>query len=143
MRATRRALVAFGLGAALAGGASFAASPRMGDPKPAGLTPGSVNRGREIYEDTCFACHSLDANRVGPAHRGVFGRKAGSAPGFAYSVAVKSSGVVWSETTLDTWLMDPQTFIPGARMGFHLSDAQKRADVIAYLKYTTGKPGSR
>jgi cytochrome c len=41
-----------------------------------------AGRGRELYESRCGGCHSLDANRVGPAHRGVYGRKAGAAPGF-------------------------------------------------------------
>lgn len=95
---------------------------------------GDVVSGGRIYEEQCGACHSLDANRVGPAHRGVYGRKAGSAPGFAYSPALKRARIVWREDTLDRWLTDPQGFIRGAAMGFRLSGAQQRADVIAYLK---------
>ena len=95
---------------------------------------GDAERGAMIYEDNCTACHSLDANRVGPAHRGVYGRKAGSAPGFDYSPGVKASTVIWKEATMDLWLTNPQAFIPGARMGFRLSDPQRRADVIAFLK---------
>ena len=44
-------------------------------------------RGQELYESRCGGCHSLDANRVGPAHRGVYGRKSGSAPGFIAWIA--------------------------------------------------------
>ena len=90
--------------------------------------------GQELYESRCGGCHSLDANRVGPAHRGVYGRKAGSAPNFSYSTAVKNATVVWEEKTLDAWLTNPQALIPGQRMNFRLSDAQMRADVIAYLR---------
>ena len=57
--------------------------------------------GQELYESRCGGCHSLDANRVGPAHRGVYGRKAGSAPNFNYSPAVKNSAVVWGKPSLD------------------------------------------
>jgi cytochrome c len=76
----------------------------------------------------------MDANRAGPAHRGVYGRKAGLAPGFDYSPAVKNSKVVWNEKTLDKWLADPEAFIPGQKMGISLDSAQDRADVIQYLK---------
>ena len=90
--------------------------------------------GEEIYNSRCVACHSPDANRVGPKHRGVVGRTAGTVPDFNYSKAVKSSGVVWSEETLDKWLTNPQAFIPGQRMNFKVADPADRADVIAYLK---------
>jgi cytochrome c len=96
-------------------------------------------RGQELYESRCIACHSLDANRVGPAHRGVYGRKAGSAPGFNYSAAVKASVVVWDETMLEKWLTDPQMLIPGQRMNFRIADAADRADIIAFLKRESGK----
>jgi cytochrome c len=95
---------------------------------------GDSERGHQIYDNQCSACHSLDANRVGPAHRGVYGRKAGSAPGYAYSDGVRASRIVWTEVTLDRWLTNPQATIAGARMGFRLADPQQRADVIAYLK---------
>lgn len=93
--------------------------------------------GEEIYNSRCIACHSPDANRVGPKHRGVVGRTAGSVPDFTYSKAVKSAGVVWTEETLDTWLTNPQAFIPGQRMNFKVTDPADRADLIAYLKTLT------
>lgn len=95
--------------------------------------------GQELYESRCGGCHSLDANRVGPAHRGVYGRKAGSAPNFSYSTAVKSSTVVWEEKTLDAWLTNPQALIPGQRMNFRVATAEDRADIIAYLRKESGK----
>lgn len=103
-----------------------------------GATPampaGDATRGAKIYDDNCTGCHSLDANRIGPAHRGVFGRKAGSVKDFAYSPALKKAKFVWNAARLDTWLTNPQGFVPGSKMGFRLSDPQRRADVIAYLK---------
>ena len=70
-------------------------------------------------------------------HRGVVGRTAGTVADFNYSKAVKSSGVVWSEETLDKWLTNPQAFIPGQRMNFRVIDPADRADLIAYLKTLT------
>ena len=96
-------------------------------------------RGGELYESRCFGCHSLDANRIGPMHRGVFGRKAGSAPDFAYSPAVRNSGVTWTEGTLDKWLTNPMALIPGNRMGFRVALPEDRADIIAFLKRESGK----
>ena len=100
---------------------------------------GDAGRGAKLYEQKCTGCHSIDANRIGPSHRGVFGRKAGSAPGFAYSPGLKKSKVIWGDKTLDVWLTNPQGFIPGARMGFRMSDPAQRADVIAFLKTQTAK----
>jgi len=94
---------------------------------------GDPDRGEKIYE-ACQDCHSLDKNDVGPRHRGVYGRKAGSLPDYNYSPALKSSGIVWNEETLNRWLTNPQALVPGAKMFFHLANPQDRADVIAYLK---------
>ena len=94
---------------------------------------GDAMRGEEIYQ-SCQDCHSLDENEVGPKHRGVFGRVAGTVPGYNYSPALKNSKIVWNEVTLDKWLADPQAFVPGSRMAFHLASAKDRADVIEYLK---------
>lgn len=95
---------------------------------------GNAQRGATLYQDKCAGCHSIDANRIGPAHRGVFGRKAGLAPGFSYSPGLKNSKIIWNEVTLDRWLTNPQATIPGARMGFRLGDPAQRADIIAFLK---------
>lgn len=99
------------------------------------LTPsGDPARGAKVYAANCGSCHSLDANRVGPAHRGVYGRKAGTARGYAYSPGMRGARIVWSEATLDRFLQNPQAMVPGTRMGFRLTDPVRRADVIAYLR---------
>lgn len=100
---------------------------------------GDAGRGAKLYEQKCTGCHSIDANRIGPAHRGVFGRKAGLAPGFAYSAGLKKSKIIWNDATLDKWLTNPQGTIPGARMGFRMSVAAERADIIAFLKTQPAK----
>jgi len=107
---------------------------------PAALAAGESIRGKDLYDSRCSGCHSIDQNRVGPAHQGVFGRRAGQAPGFSYSPAVKSSRIVWSEKTLNDWLTNPEKLIPGQRMGYSVSEANDRADLVAYLKTLTRKP---
>jgi cytochrome c len=96
------------------------------------LPVGDPARGKTLYA-ACGGCHSLDENDVGPMHRGVVGRKAGSAPGYAYSPALKASGIVWTPANLDRWLSGPQAMVPGARMFFSVSNSQSRSDIIAYL----------
>jgi cytochrome c len=121
---------------------SISAAPSSPAPSahaPASPPSASASRGAEIYEAKCGACHSLDQNRIGPKHRGVFGRKAGAVPDFHYTDALEKSGIVWNAKTLDTWLQSPVKMVPGTAMGFQLRNAQERADVIAYLKQESGK----
>jgi cytochrome c len=107
---------------------------------PAAVAAGEPMRGKELYDSRCSGCHSVDQNRIGPAHQGVFGRRAGQAPGFAYSPAVKASRIVWSEKTLDAWLSNPEKLIPGQRMGYSVDGAKDRSDLVAYLKTLKGQP---
>lgn len=95
--------------------------------------------GTKLYQTKCTTCHSLDANKIGPAHRGVFGRPAGSAPGYAYSAALKGSGIVWNAATLDQWLQGPQKMVKGTKMYLVVPSAADRAAIIAYLKATSNK----
>ena len=94
---------------------------------------GDAARGEALYRD-CQACHSFDKNQIGPMHRGVFGRTAGSVPGFDYSEALKNAGIVWTEANLDKWLTDPEIFVPGSKMYFSVDKPGDRADIIAFLK---------
>ena len=103
--------------------AAAQAQPPAGDPA----------RGQQLYESRCIACHSIDANRVGPAHKGVVGRKAGSVADYSYSPAVGKSAIVWTPAELDRWLTDPEKAIPGQKMGYSVPDAQDRADLSAWL----------
>jgi len=99
-----------------------------------GYALGDPVRGEKLYEGTCKACHALDRNGIGPKHRGVFGRAAGTVRDYAYSAALQNSKIVWNEETLDKWLADSQTFVPDNKMFFPVDDAQERSDIIAFLK---------
>jgi cytochrome c len=91
-------------------------------------------RGKTLYENRCIACHSIDANRVGPAHRGVVGRKAGTVKDYEYSPALKAAVIVWDARSLERWLADPEKLIPGQRMGYSVPEAADRADLVEYLR---------
>lgn len=95
--------------------------------------PGDAVRGAALYQSQCTACHSVEASKIGPAHRGVMGRRVGSLPGYSYSVELASSRLRWTPQTLFTWLADPEDLVAGQRMGFAVEDAQHRGDLIAYL----------
>ncbi len=98
---------------------------------------GDPAKGEQVYR-RCQGCHSIDRNRIGPMHKGLFGRKAGSLPGYDYSEAMKSSGIVWSEETLDRFLQGPRRMVPGTKMTFAgVANAKDRADLIAFLKQAT------
>ena len=99
--------------------------------------PSEIAAGREIYE-RCAACHSLDRDRVGPHHCGLFGRQAGSVPGFSYSEAMRASGIVWNRQTLDAFLADPLGTVPGTFMTYAgIQDPKERAQLLAFLEVAT------
>ena len=101
-----------------------------------------VARGQQIVESRCFACHSLDSNRVGPALRGVVGRHAGRAPDFDYSPALAAATHTWDAAGIQRWLTNPEALIPGQVMNFRLESPQEREDVVAYLSTlsVSGRP---
>lgn len=112
-------------------------SPAMGE-------PGDAVRGEREFR-VCAPCHSLapDRNMTGPSLADLWGRKAGSLASFErYSDALKSSGIIWDDRSLDGWLIDPRRMLPDNEMPFNgIKDASDRANLIAFLKEAT-KPGA-
>nr|CBA28536.1 hypothetical protein Csp_A07670 [Curvibacter putative symbiont of Hydra magnipapillata] len=101
-----------------------------------------VQRGQQLVESRCFACHSLDANRAGPALRGVVGRKAGKAEGYFFSEAMAAATHTWTVAGLKAWLTNPEKVVPGQEMNYYLTEAQDREDVVAYLA-SVSKPAQK
>lgn len=95
---------------------------------------GDAANGKALYAQ-CAGCHSMTQNNVGPMHCGLIGRPAGTVPGFDYSEAMKSSGLVWSPEILDAFLVSPISYVVGTKMGFAgFDNPTERADLIAYLQ---------
>jgi len=98
---------------------------------------GDSRRGAQVFRQ-CMACHSVTAGEqmTGPSLAHIWNRKAGSVEGFLrYSNPLKRSDLVWNETTLDRWLVNPERFVPGNSMTFPgLNESKDREDVIAYLR---------
>jgi cytochrome c len=105
---------------------AFAASPAR-----------AADSGETIFKRYCFICHSAEAgqNKVGPSLFGVFGRKSGEEAGFNYSDAMQGAHLTWDEATLDKYLTDPKSMVPGTKMLFQgvKSDDDRRA-LISYLQ---------
>lgn len=104
---------------------AFAQSPSGGAP---------VAAGAKLYQAKCASCHNATVNKIGPAHRGVFGRTAGTAPGYKHSAALKASKITWNAATLDKWLSGPQKMVKGSKMFLTVANAEERAAIIAFLK---------
>lgn len=103
----------------------------------------TATRGRDLYERRCTGCHALDGIKVGPALRGVVGRRAAADSAFPYSDALKKTQLVWDEPTLDRWLADPEALVADNDMDFRLNDPGERSAIIAYLKQLAAKQGQR
>ncbi len=85
----------------------------------------------------CKACHQVGEgarNAIGPVLNGLFGRKAGTVEGYAYSAANQNSGLVWDEATFRLYIKDPKAKVPGTKMLFSGIPSEKRVDdLVAYL----------
>lgn len=92
----------------------------------------------------CKTCHTTakgGENMTGPNLWGIFGRKAGTAPGFSYSDGLKGLGITWNAEAIDHWIENPRAVVPGTKMTYiGMANAKDRIDVIAYLKTITSPP---
>jgi cytochrome c len=108
--------------------AAYLAEPRF--------AAADLKRG-ELLSLACQACHTLREGQgrlIGPNLYGIFGRRAGTVPGFDYSEALAGTDLVWTPRALEAWLAEPQRFIVGNSMAFSgFRSENDRRDVIAFL----------
>jgi cytochrome c len=99
---------------------------------------GGASENQLAFNNHCRTCHTTREgdNRLGPSLHGVVGREAGTAPGFAYSSAMKGAGIVWDEENLDRYIENPEAVVPGNNMKPYsgITSAEERAKIIAHLK---------
>lgn len=86
----------------------------------------------------CKSCHQVGEtakNAMGPELNGLFGRTAGTVPGFNYSPAMKAAGFTWDEASFAAFLQDPKGRVPGTKMmAGQTKDPTQIASLAAYLK---------
>ena len=122
------------LALALAGGGSEPEAPLPG--ASGDVVPAQV-AARPAAFAQCASCHAVvpGRNGIGPSLAGVVGAPAARDPQFAYSTAMRGSGLTWDEATLDAYLKDPRAVVPGTKMAYTgLKDDAARAQLIAWLK---------
>ena len=97
---------------------------------------GDAKNGATVFS-RCGICHSNGKGapgKIGPNLFGVVGRKAGAAPGFNYSPAMKNSGIVWTDDKLKAYIAHPAQVVPGTHMAFGgISNSHEIDDLVAYL----------
>jgi cytochrome c len=93
--------------------------------------------GKKVFTK-CAPCHAIGPgakNKVGPYLNGILDRPAASVEGFAYSDALKKSGLKWDDANLHKWLENPKALVPGTKMVFPgVKDETERDDLIAYIE---------
>ncbi|HVK42868.1 MAG: cytochrome c class [Phenylobacterium sp.] len=91
--------------------------------------------GETAFKQRCAVCHTIapGATKMGPPLKGVVGRKAGTLAGYAYSPAMKASGLTWTAANLDKYLAKPAGVVPGTKMMIAVPDATQRAAIVTYL----------
>jgi cytochrome c len=109
--------------------------------------PEEMTNGERQFARKCSICHSLTGDsgrKAGPTLHQVFGRKAGTLPGYAYSETLNGSDIIWSEETIDQLFLDgPDHFIPGTKMPMQrIVRSEDRTDLIVYLKTATAEANS-
>ena len=103
---------------------------------------GSEDPGELEFKRKCSVCHTLTpdgANRAGPTLYKLFGRKAGTVPGYVYSPALKNAEIIWNEETVSK-LFDhgPDIVVPGTKMPIQrLKSVERRDALIRFLKNAT------
>jgi cytochrome c len=97
----------------------------------------AADSGDTLFRRYCAVCHDTapGKNKIGPSLAGIVGRPAGAAAGFTYSSAMQSAGLTWDDKTLDQYIANPRTTVPGNKMLFPgVKDADERKAIIDYLK---------
>ncbi|WP_171121149.1 MULTISPECIES: c-type cytochrome [unclassified Ruegeria] len=116
---------------------------KMASSEPSFLkNPNEMGNGERQFARKCSICHSLTPDgqrRAGPTLHGVFGRKAGTLPGYFYSETLQDSDIVWNSETINALFDEgPDHYIPGSKMPMQrITQASDRTDLIAFLRRAT------
>ena len=100
------------------------------------MAAGDIKRGANAFAEECGDCHSTKEGKAkkGTPLLGINGRKAGTIADFAYSDAMRQSGIIWTSEKIDAYIAQPRKVVPGGKMKYDgLADAAVRDDLIAYV----------
>jgi cytochrome c len=113
------------------------------EPLPALLAKADAAKGQAATK-VCQSCHSFEKGgpaKVGPPLWGVVGRPMASIAGFAYSDGMKKMGINWTYEELNKFITKPKADVEGTKMTYPGEpDANKRADILAYLQTLSDSP---
>ena len=99
----------------------------------------ATSRGEHQFNRKCSICHSLSADsqrRAGPTLQNLFGRPAGTVPGYIYSETLQTSQIIWGTETIDALFdLGPDVYIEGTKMPVQrITDPKDRAALIDFLR---------
>lgn len=106
--------------------------------------PETMSNGERQFMRKCSICHALTegpSRKAGPTLHGIFGRTAGTLPGYSYSDTLEQAGFAWTDATIDALFDEgPDHYIPGSKMPMQvIAQPSDRADLIDFLKSATGE----
>lgn len=104
----------------------------------------AMPNGERQFMRKCSICHALTpppSRKAGPSLHGVFGRQAGTVPGYRYSQVLTGSDIIWSDDTIDALFdLGPDHYIPGSKMPMQrITRAEDRRDLVDFLRKAAGK----
>lgn len=98
-----------------------------------------LSPGEAVFIKECAKCHQVGANaknRIGPVLNGIFGRQAGTVPGFRnYSDAMRQSGIIWTPENFRSFVQDPKVMVIGTTQVYKgLKDDESISLLIEFLQ---------
>ncbi|SDK57386.1 c-type cytochrome [Aliiruegeria lutimaris] len=117
--------------------------PQMVEGERSFLASGDdVSNGERQFQRKCSICHTLgpgENRRAGPSLHALFGRRAGTVPGYSYSETLEDSEIVWGPETIDALFdLGPEVYVAGTKMPMQrIVKAQDRADLVDFLREAT------
>ena len=117
--------------------------PAGGDTRSFLREADAMPNGERQFMRKCSICHALTpppSRKAGPSLHGVFGRKAGTVPGYRYSEVLTGSDIIWSDDTIDQLFdLGPDHYIPGSKMPMQvIAKAEDRRDLVEFLRRAAG-----
>ena len=111
-----------------------------------GLKLGDPAKGEADFKDKCAACHSVGTRvkggDIGPDLQTAYGRQAGSLEGYAYSSSMAKQPQTWDMSSLESFLSNPQAYVPGTKMSAPGVESQaERLEIIGFLNQAAGLRG--